>query len=110
MSEVKLNLIDGRQILCGAIHGSIGDACVAALSAEPESIAELEAALKRYVSPGLNRTPNDPTPTAMVKDRPGPFASLHSVLEFDEEPWDAGTFITNVPVFVNVAKPLSMFP
>jgi hypothetical protein len=44
VSEIKLNLIDAQQVLCGTIHGSMGDACVAALSAEPESIAELEAA------------------------------------------------------------------
>ena len=105
MSEVKLNLIDGRQILCGAIHGSIGDACVAALSAEPESISELEAALKRYVSPGLNRTPNDPTPTeTMVKDPPGLFASLHSVLEVDEEPWDAGVLIIDLAARIVAAE------
>ena len=49
MSEIKLNLIDAQHILHGTIHGSIGDACVAALSAEPETIAELEAALARYM-------------------------------------------------------------
>jgi hypothetical protein len=47
MSEVKLNLVDARQTLVGTVHGSIADACVAALSAEPETIAELEAALAR---------------------------------------------------------------
>ena len=51
MSEVKLNLVDAEQTLVGTVHGSIADACVAALSAEPETIAELEAALARYVKP-----------------------------------------------------------
>jgi hypothetical protein len=40
MSEVRLNLIDSLRILQGTIHGSVVDACVAALSAEPETIAE----------------------------------------------------------------------
>ena len=48
MSEIKLNLIDSQSILKGTIHASIGDSCVAALSAEPETIAELQAALERY--------------------------------------------------------------
>lgn len=100
MSEVKLNLIDGRQILCGTIHGSIGDACVAALSAEPETISELEAALRRYVGPELSRNnpkSNDPKATEnMVKGPAGFFASFHSVSEIDEEPWDAGVLIIDL--------------
>src|SRR5215204_5531416 len=48
MSEIKLNLIDSTTILNGTIHGSIGDYCVAALSAEPETIDELVAALQRF--------------------------------------------------------------
>jgi hypothetical protein len=51
MSEVRLNLIDPLQILQGTIHGSVVDACVAALSAEPETIAELDAALARTIKP-----------------------------------------------------------
>src|SRR5437867_7560226 len=49
MSEVKLNIVDAQRISSGTVHGSIADACVAALSAEPETVAELEAALTRYV-------------------------------------------------------------
>lgn len=48
MSEIKLILIDSESILEGTIHGSVGDRCVAALSAEPETIPELKAALARY--------------------------------------------------------------
>ena len=85
MSEIKLNLIDAQQILCGTIHGSMGDACVAALSAEPESIAELEAALKRYVGTASSRksqaTHGPPAITNMVKNPPGVFASFHSLQE-----------------------------
>lgn len=100
MSEVKLNLVDARKILCGTIHGSIGNACVAALSAEPESISELEAALKRYVRPRpLRHIPKSDVPKTtqiVVRDPPGVFASFHSVSEIDEEPWDAGVLIIDL--------------
>ena len=100
MSEIKLNLIDAQQILCGTIHGSMGDACVAALSAEPESIAELEAALKRYVGTASSRksqaTHGPPAITNMVKNPPGVFASFHSLQEIDDAPWDAGILIIDL--------------
>jgi len=41
MSEIKLILVDAERVVHGTIHGSIADRCVAALSAEPETIAEL---------------------------------------------------------------------
>jgi hypothetical protein len=108
MSEVKLNLIDGRQILCGTIHGSIGDACVAALSAEPESVSELEAALKRYMGGGRsgnNPLPNDPNAIeSVVKNPPGLFASFHQVSEIDEEPWDAGILIIDLAARIVAAE------
>ena len=47
MSEIKLNLTDAQHIMHGTIHGSIAERAIAALSAEPETIAELEAALAR---------------------------------------------------------------
>ena len=100
MSEIKLNLIDAQQILCGTIHGSMGDACVAALSAEPESIAELEVALKRYVGTApsrKNQMPHGPQAiTQEVKDPPGVFASFHSFPEIDDAPWDAGILIIDL--------------
>jgi hypothetical protein len=79
MSEIKLNLIDSNVILSGTIHGSIGDACVAALSAEPETISELQAALERF-----------------QKDPPH-FESLFLIRsEPDEEPYDAGVLIVDL--------------
>jgi hypothetical protein len=99
VSEIKLNLIDARQILCGTIHGSMGDACVAALSAEPESIAELEAALKRYVGtapPRKGQMPDGPQASTKVKNPPGVFASFHSFPEIDDAPWDAGILIIDL--------------
>ena len=81
MSEVKLNLIDSQQTIHGTIHGSIADSCVAALSAEPETIAELEAALSRYIKPlnGISR-----------------FAWFRVNTEIDEQPWDAGIVIIDL--------------
>ena len=91
MSEVKLNLIDSRQVLHGTIHGSVADACVAALSAEPETIAELSAALARYIKP---------------LDDHGPFATFYSSghssvsssakTPLDTRHWDAGIVVIDL--------------
>jgi hypothetical protein len=81
MSEVKLNVIDAQNIVSGTIHGSVGDSCVASLSAEPETIAELEAALGRYIRPQAERSP---------------FAHFRSGCELDSEPWDAGLLIIDL--------------
>ncbi len=81
MSEIKLNLIDSQQILHGTIHGSIGDACVAALSAEPETISELEAALVRYLKPLDGRS-------AIIW--------LQTNTSIDERPWDAGIVVIDL--------------
>jgi hypothetical protein len=81
MSEVKLNLVDAGQTLVGTVHGSIADACVAALSAEPETISELEAALARYVRPD---------------DQFEVFKSFRSRAEIDTEPWDAGVVVIDM--------------
>ena len=87
MSEVKLNLIDTQQVLHGTIHGSVADACVAALSAEPETITELTSALTRYIKP--------------LDDR-SPFATFHSSvssfpqLPIDTTPWDAGIVVIDL--------------
>jgi len=81
MSEIKLNLTDAQQIIHGTIHGSIADAAVAALSAEPETISELEAALARFIKPDATI---------------GPFASFHKCPDIDEVPWDAGIMIIDL--------------
>src|ERR1700738_2199641 len=81
MSEFKLNLLDAERTLVGTVHGSIADACVAALTAEPETIVELEAALARYVKP---------------VDQAGTFKSFRSGTEIDTEPWDAGVVIIDL--------------
>jgi hypothetical protein len=81
MSEIKLNLIDSQQILQGAIHGSIGDACIAALSAEPETITELEAALVRYLKP---------------IDERSAIGWLRTAPCIDDRPWDAGIVVIDL--------------
>ena len=81
MSEVKLNLIDANNILVGTIHGSVADRCLAALSAEPETISELATALGRYLRPG---------------DDHGPFAAFRSSSELDPIPWDAGLVLIDL--------------
>jgi hypothetical protein len=80
MSEIKLNLIDSTTILNGTIHGSMGDYCVAALSAEPETIDELVAALKRFHKPG------DTTH----------FQFFRNDSEADLEPYDAGIVVIDL--------------
>lgn len=81
MSEIKLNLIDADQILVGTTHGSIGDRCVAALAAEPETIAELETALTRYIKPC---------------DDSSLSVTFRSDTCIDDEPWDAGILIIDL--------------
>src|SRR5437762_7174595 len=95
MSEVKLNLVDTERVLNGTIHGSIADACVAALSAEPETIAELEAALARYIKPNSS---NSKFASFRSIACPANFGSPSAVVErinnhssaLDTQPWDAG--------------------
>lgn len=81
MSEVKLNLIDAATILAGAIHGSDADRCIAALSAEPETIQELSDALTRYLKP-----------TDDIK----PFVCFRPTSEVDATPWDAGLVVIDL--------------
>lgn len=89
MSEVKLNLTDFQQTIHGTIHGSIADSCVAALSAEPETIGELEAALSRYIKPlnGISR-----------------FGWFRMDTEIDDQPWDAGIVIIDLAARIVAAE------
>ncbi|HKB64220.1 MAG TPA: hypothetical protein VKC61_00075 [Pyrinomonadaceae bacterium] len=81
MSEVKLNLVDAGNTLVGTVHGSVADRCVAALSAEPETLSELASALARYNRPLHER---------------GPFAAFQSSSEIDPTPWDAGLLVIDL--------------
>lgn len=88
MSEVKLNLIDSQTLLAGTIHGSVVDSCFAALSAEPETIPELVAALGRFIK----------------LDETSPFSWFDSRSEIDERPYDAGIVIIDLAARVIAAE------
>jgi len=81
MSEIKLNLLDSHTLLVGTVHGSTGDRLVAALSAEPETIEELEAAFKRFEKDG--------TIFGMPPCR-------NERCEIDDRPWDAGILVIDL--------------
>ncbi|CAN5785359.1 hypothetical protein BH18ACI4_BH18ACI4_21150 [soil metagenome] len=81
MSEIKLNLTEAQHTISGAVHGSVADACIAALSAEPETITELEAALARY-----NKPAGDISPFGWFCKDP----------VIDKEPLDAGIVIIDL--------------
>jgi len=81
MSDLKLNLVDSHTILSGTIHGSTGDCCVAGLSAEPESIFELQTALTRF-----DKDPYDFLTSSMFR----------KTTELDEEPYDAGILVIDL--------------
>ena len=80
MSETRLNIVDAETIHEGILHASIVDLCVAALTAEPETFAELQAALTRYLK---------------VMDE-GPLSALRPSIEVRTEPWDAGIVIIDL--------------
>ncbi len=80
MSELRINILDGSRAVNGTLHGSLADAVLAGLAAEPETIEELEDAMVRFAKPADNERH-----LAGFSD------------DIDEEPWDAGI------VFVDLA-------
>ncbi len=72
MSELAVTIRDAKRAVCGRAHGSIVEKLVAALSADPETIEELQVAVMRFVPP------DESSPIAHF--RPG----------VDAEPYDAG--------------------
>ncbi|HEX6730814.1 MAG TPA: hypothetical protein VF074_12405, partial [Pyrinomonadaceae bacterium] len=81
MSEIKLNLLDSHNTIIGTVHGSTGDRLVAALSAEPETLEELEAAFKRFEKDG---TIFGISPCRSER------------CEIDDRPWDAGILVIDL--------------
>ena len=79
MSEIRLNILDSNNAISGTVHGSVGDAVVAALSAEPETIAELETALERFIK---------------RLDDQKPFSSFDAGA--NDQAWDAGIVIVDL--------------
>jgi hypothetical protein len=86
MSEVRLNIIDREQAISGAFHGYLGDALVAALTAEPETVDELAAALARFIKPLTDSSP---------------FAWFQRGENF--EPYDAGVVVIDLAARVVAA-------
>ncbi len=89
MSEVKLNLVDADKVRHGTIHGSVADSCIAALSAEPENIEELEAALSRYIKPTDNDGCFIHFSSRMICD-----GNVRELI--DDQSWDAGVVIIDL--------------
>jgi len=81
MSEIKLNLLDSHTSIIATVHGSVGDALVAALSAEPETVDELEVALNRF-----QRCTSIPASSLHRSER----------CEIDEMPYDAGILVIDL--------------
>jgi hypothetical protein len=59
MSDVMLNIVDSQRAIHGEVEGMFADAVIAALSAEPETISELQAALGRFIKPTARTGPFD---------------------------------------------------
>jgi len=87
MSELRLNILDAGRAICGAIHSSVADAAVAALSAEPETIEELQNAMARFIKP---------------VNHGRPFAAFDAGAR--AEPWDAGIIFIDLAAHIVAAK------
>ena len=79
MSEIRLNVIDAIRAIHDTVHGSIGDAVIASLSAEPETVGELETALDRF-----NKRLDEQSHFDLFVDGK------------DFRPWDAGVIIVDL--------------
>jgi hypothetical protein len=79
MSYLRINLSDREKTISGEVHGSAGDAFIAALSAEPETLSELEHALSRFIKPHHEESP---------------FARFSRYKNY--EPYDAGILVIDL--------------
>jgi hypothetical protein len=93
MSELRLNVLDADRAICGTIHSSMAEAAVAALSAEPETIEELQDAMARFIKP-LNDG--------------RPFAAFDAGTR--AEPWDAGIIFIDLAAHIVAAKSSCCMP
>jgi hypothetical protein len=87
MSELRINITDASRSVNGTLHGSLADTILAGLSAEPETIEELEDAMNRFAGPGNNERW---------------LAGFYNGL--DEEPWDAGILFVDLAARVFAAE------
>lgn len=81
MSEIKLSLLDSRSSIIATVHGSVGDALVAALAAEPKTIGKLETALKSF-----QECDGIPASSPIRRER----------RELDDTPYDAGILVIDL--------------
>lgn len=79
MSEVRLTIRDAEGDWSGTVSGSMADRAIAALSADPSTLAELETACARFEKPNPGRSF---------------FANLSA--GFCEEPYDAGLVVIDL--------------
>jgi hypothetical protein len=87
MSEIRINILDASCAVNGTLHGSIADAVLARLAAEPETIEELENATARFAKPADNER------------------HLAEFLDgVNEEPWDAGIVFVDLAARVFAAE------
>jgi len=95
MSEIRLNVLDAGRAINGTIHGGIADAVVAGLSAEPETIEELQDAMARFIKPARDYRP---------------FANFKTGL--NDEPWDAGITLVDLAarVVANESTYTDLYP
>jgi hypothetical protein len=85
-NEVRVTIIDAERALHDTMPTGMADVVLAALTAEPETLEELEAAVARYDEP--------------IK-REGLLKRLNPGL--NETPWDAGVVIIDLPARLIVA-------
>ena len=95
MSEIKLNLLDSHNSIIATVHGSVGDALVAALSAEPKTIEELETALNNF-----------------QKCESIPASSLKRLekRQLDDRPYDAGILVIDLATRIVVCESTYSLP
>jgi hypothetical protein len=80
MSEILLNVLDAERSIHSRVHGNHADRVIAALSADPESIEDLDSALGRYMDRSGRR---------------GLFEDWNDGV--CPEPWDAGIVWVDLP-------------
>jgi hypothetical protein len=88
MSEVTLTILDWERAIHGRVHGSDADRAIAALTAEPETIDELDLAMCRFTGRTI------PCKQQAERQLPGHFS--YFTPGASEEPWDAGVVIIDL--------------
>lgn len=86
MSELSLIVRDLDRSIQGRLHGSVVDCAIAALAAEPDTIEELDHAMRRFMG-GDHRS-------CFAQFQPGD----------DAQPWDAGIVVIDLAARLAVGK------